>query len=77
MPIGRPAFRGEIQAICNGNKIQAIYRRKCAPITMQGLAAATEKPPSQEQEKTMKKTGRRTMETVGHPGACLRPVVSD
>jgi hypothetical protein len=58
-------------------KIQAIYRRKCAPITMQGLAATTEKPPSQEQEKTMKKTGRRTMETVGNPGACSRPVASD
>jgi hypothetical protein len=58
-------------------KIQAIYNGKCAPITMQGLATATEKPPAQQQWKTMEKTMRRTMETGGNPGACLRPVVSD
>src|SRR5690349_22041295 len=52
------------------NQIQAIYRGKCAPITMQGLAMAREKPPGREQGRTGKKTGRRTMETVGNPGAC-------
>jgi hypothetical protein len=30
-------------------KIQAIYNEKCAPITMQGLATAREKPPAQKQ----------------------------
>jgi hypothetical protein len=38
-------------------------------ITMQGLAMAREKPPAQEQWRAMEKTMRRTMETVGHPGA--------
>jgi hypothetical protein len=37
---------------------------------MQGLAAAQEKPPAQEQWRTMEKTGRRTMKTGGIPGAC-------
>jgi hypothetical protein len=37
---------------------------------MQGLATATEKPPAQQQWQTMEKTMRRTMETVGNPGAC-------
>jgi hypothetical protein len=48
-------------------KIQSIYNGKSAPITMQGLVTAREKPPAQEQWKTMKKTMRRTMETVGNP----------
>jgi hypothetical protein len=37
---------------------------------MQGLATAREKPPAQEQWKTMKKTMRGAMETMGNPGAC-------
>jgi hypothetical protein len=36
-------------------KIQWIYNGKCAPITMQGLATAREKPPAQEQWKNNKK----------------------
>jgi hypothetical protein len=50
-------------------KIQSIYNGKCAPIGMQVLATAREKPPAQEQWKTMKKTMRRTMATGEHPGA--------
>jgi hypothetical protein len=34
---------------------------------MQGFAQARENPPAQEQWKTMKKTMRRAMETVGTP----------
>src|SRR6202043_2061573 len=40
---------------------------KCAPITMQGLATAGEKPRCQEQWRAMEKTIRRAMETVGNP----------
>jgi hypothetical protein len=36
---------------------------------MQGLATTREKPPAQKQWGTMEKTMRRTMETVGNPGA--------
>jgi hypothetical protein len=39
-------------------------------ITMQRFAAAREKPPAQEQWRAMEETMRRTMETVGNPGAC-------
>src|SRR5215472_18995544 len=55
-------------------KIQSIYNGKCAPITMQGLARARENPPAQEQWKTMEKTMRRTIGTVGNPGEHMRPV---
>jgi hypothetical protein len=34
------------------------------PITMQGLARATEKPPAQKQWQAMEKTMRRAIETV-------------
>jgi hypothetical protein len=47
-------FFPKIQSICNGKR---------APITMQGLATAREKPPAQEQWRTMEKTMRRTMES--------------
>jgi hypothetical protein len=53
----------------SSGKIQSIYNKKCAPITMQGVETAREKPLAQEQWQTMEKTMRRTMETVGNPGA--------
>jgi hypothetical protein len=51
-------------------KIQSIYNGKRAPIAMQGPEMTREKPPAQQQWKTMEKTTPRTMETVGNPGAC-------
>ena len=57
----------KIQSICNG---------KLMPITMQGLARAKEKPRRQEQWQAMEKTMRGAMETIGNPGACLRPVAA-
>jgi hypothetical protein len=42
-------------------KIQAIYKGKCTPITMQGFARAAENPPPQEQGKNNGKTTRRTI----------------
>jgi hypothetical protein len=67
----------KIQAICrekNFRKIQSICNGKCAPITMQGLARARKKPPTQEQWQTIEKTMRRAIGTVGHPGERRRPV---
>src|SRR5262249_48409649 len=45
-------FFGKIQSICNG---------KCAPITMQDFAQASENPRAQEQWQAMEKTMRRTI----------------
>jgi hypothetical protein len=57
-------------------KYKWIYNGKWTRITMQGLEAAREKPPAQEQWKTMKKIMENTMrdaiEAVGHAGACRR-----
>jgi hypothetical protein len=39
------------------------------PITRQAFARAREKPSAEKQWKTMEKTMRKTMETVGDPGA--------
>src|SRR5205823_4083768 len=75
-PMERNASRAPTEKF--SGKIQSIYNGKCAPITMQGFATARENPPAQEQwrtiEKTMRKTMRRAIGTVGHPGACRRPV---
>src|SRR5262249_13208518 len=65
--------RGAVQAQSRKfpGKIQSIYNRKCAPITMQGFAQASENPPAQEQWRTMKKTMRRAIGTVGESGQVL------
>jgi hypothetical protein len=47
-------------------KIQAIYNGKSAPITMQGLATATEKPPAQKQWKTIEKTIKNNAQNNGN-----------
>jgi hypothetical protein len=58
---GAPATAGDLPGIKKGQsknfsrKIQSIYNGKCAPITMQGFAQASENPPPQEQWKTMEK----------------------
>jgi hypothetical protein len=51
-------------------KIQAIYRGKCAPITMQGPATAREKPPAQEQGRTGKKQFAEQWKQSDIRGAC-------
>ena len=45
-------------------KIQSIYNGNLPPITMQRLERETKKPPAQEQWETMKRTMRKTMETM-------------
>ncbi len=58
-------------------KIQWIYNGKCAPITMQGLAIAREKPPAQEQWGNEKNNGQSdgNSRTSGRT-LILRPVIS-